>query len=62
MAGLEFKDLGAGVRVRGFWSDRMAGDKAVRICSKIYMEAYTSLLSLGLDPWALAYLEKLYEK
>ncbi|RLN29929.1 hypothetical protein C2845_PM05G20610 [Panicum miliaceum] len=35
----------------------MADKEAVRICSKIYMEAYTSLLSLGLDPWALAYLE-----
>nr|TKW09735.1 hypothetical protein SEVIR_6G121700v2 [Setaria viridis] len=31
-------------------------------CSKIYMEAYTSLLSLGLNPAALANLEKLYGK
>lgn len=32
------------------------GLEAVRSCSKIYMEAYTSLLSLGLDPAALANL------
>lgn len=32
------------------------GLDAVRSCSKIYMEAYTSLLSLGLDPAALANL------
>ncbi|ONL98165.1 putative diphthine methyl ester synthase [Zea mays] len=38
------------------------GLDAVRSCSKIYMEAYTSLLSLGLDPAALANLEKLYGK
>nr|CAB3500788.1 unnamed protein product [Digitaria exilis] len=38
------------------------GLEAVRSCSKIYMEAYTSLLSLGLDPAALANLEKLYGK
>jgi len=38
------------------------GLDAVRGCSKVYMEAYTSLLSLGLDPAALANLEKLYGK
>ncbi|XP_066388017.1 probable diphthine methyl ester synthase [Miscanthus floridulus] len=38
------------------------GLDAVRSCSKVYMEAYTSLLSLGLDPAALANLEKLYGK
>ncbi|CAD6211218.1 unnamed protein product [Miscanthus lutarioriparius] len=38
------------------------GLDTVRSCSKIYMEAYTSLLSLGLDPAALANLEKLYGK
>ena len=32
------------------------GLDAVRGCSKVYMEAYTSLLSLGLDPAALANL------
>lgn len=35
------------------------GLDAVRSCSKIYMEAYTSLLSLGLDPAALANLVSL---
>lgn len=35
------------------------GLEAVRSCSKIYMEAYTSLLSLGLDPAALANLVRL---
>lgn len=35
------------------------GLDAVRSCSKIYMEAYTSLLSLGLDPAALANLVRL---
>ncbi|XP_025792311.1 probable diphthine methyl ester synthase isoform X2 [Panicum hallii] len=34
----------------------MADDEAVSSCSKIYVEAYTSLLSLGLDTTA----EKLY--
>ncbi|XP_040378607.1 probable diphthine methyl ester synthase [Oryza brachyantha] len=38
------------------------GLDAVRRCAKVYMEAYTSLLSLGLDPSALSNLEKLYEK
>ena len=32
------------------------GLDAVRSCSKVFMEAYTSLLSLGLDPAALANL------
>ena len=35
------------------------GLDTVRSCSKIYMEAYTSLLSLGLDPAALANLVRL---
>ncbi|KAK3147225.1 hypothetical protein QOZ80_3BG0279690 [Eleusine coracana subsp. coracana] len=38
------------------------GLDAVRSCAKVYMEAYTSLLSLGLDPSSLANLEKLYGK
>ncbi|XP_062208895.1 probable diphthine methyl ester synthase [Phragmites australis] len=38
------------------------GLDAIRICAKIYMEACTSLLSLGLDPSALPNLEKLYGK
>ncbi|KAL6902130.1 hypothetical protein ACP4OV_005006 [Aristida adscensionis] len=38
------------------------GLDAVRSCAKVYMEAYTSLLSLGLDPSALVNLEKLYGK
>jgi diphthine synthase len=32
------------------------GLDAVRRCAKVYMEAYTSLLSLGLDPASLANL------
>lgn len=32
------------------------GLDAVRRCAKVYMEAYTSLLSLGLDPSALSNL------
>nr|TKW10656.1 hypothetical protein SEVIR_6G180301v2 [Setaria viridis] len=42
----------------------MAGEEAVRSCSKIYMEAYTSLLSHchGLDSAALSNLEELYGK
>ncbi|GJN07863.1 hypothetical protein PR202_ga25731 [Eleusine coracana subsp. coracana] len=32
------------------------GLDAVRSCVKVYMEAYTSLLSLGLDPSSLANL------
>ena len=36
------------------------GLDAVRRCAKIYMEAYTSLLSLGLDPASLANLVRLY--
>ena len=32
------------------------GLDAVRSCSKVFMEAYTSLLSLGLDPSTLACL------
>ncbi|KAM3274384.1 hypothetical protein ACQJBY_043470 [Aegilops geniculata] len=38
------------------------GLDAVRRCAKVYMEAYTSLLSLGLDPASLANLEKMYGK
>nr|TKW38899.1 hypothetical protein SEVIR_1G144800v2 [Setaria viridis] len=38
------------------------GLDAVRSCSKIYMEAYTSLPSLSLNLAALANLEKLYGK
>ncbi|PVH32629.1 hypothetical protein PAHAL_9G446200 [Panicum hallii] len=40
----------------------MADDEAVSSCSKIYVEAYTSLLSLGLDTTAVRVpsLEKLY--
>ena len=35
------------------------GLDAVRRCAKVYMEAYTSLLSLGLDPASLANLVRL---
>ncbi|XP_047051724.1 probable diphthine methyl ester synthase [Lolium rigidum] len=38
------------------------GLDAVRRCAKVYMEAYTSLLSVGLDPASLANLEKMYGK
>ncbi|KAG0616491.1 hypothetical protein M758_5G119500 [Ceratodon purpureus] len=36
------------------------GLEAVRRCDKVYLEAYTSLLALGLGPDATATLEKLY--
>jgi diphthine methyl ester synthase len=35
------------------------GLDAVRSCAKVYMEAYTSLLSLGLDPSSLTKLVRL---
>ncbi|KAI4388882.1 hypothetical protein MLD38_001171 [Melastoma candidum] len=38
------------------------GLEAIRSCDKIYMEAYTSLLSFGLSPEGLSSLEKFYEK
>jgi hypothetical protein len=42
-------DLRPRVRVLEFFFGPMAGAEAMR-CSKIYMEAYNSLLSLGHDP------------
>ncbi|KAI4320257.1 hypothetical protein MLD38_033756 [Melastoma candidum] len=38
------------------------GLEAIRSCDKVYMEAYTSLLSFGLSPDGISSLEKLYEK
>jgi hypothetical protein len=35
------------------------GLESVRSCAKVYMEAYTSLLSVGLDPSSLANLVRL---
>ncbi|XLS46062.1 hypothetical protein HN51_002927 [Arachis hypogaea] len=40
----------------------MRGLEAVKSCEKVYMEAYTSLLSFGLDSHGLSNLEKLYGK
>ncbi|WMV27724.1 hypothetical protein MTR67_021109 [Solanum verrucosum] len=38
----------------------LKGLEAVKKCSKVYMEAYTSLLSFGLSPNGLSNLENLY--
>ncbi|GFZ10380.1 tetrapyrrole (Corrin/Porphyrin) Methylase [Actinidia rufa] len=38
------------------------GLEAVKRCKKVYMEAYTSLLSFGLSSDGLSTLEKLYGK
>ncbi|XP_030527378.2 probable diphthine methyl ester synthase isoform X2 [Rhodamnia argentea] len=38
------------------------GLEAIRRCDKVYMEAYTSLLSFGLSSHGLSNLEKLYGK
>ncbi|XP_028784695.1 probable diphthine methyl ester synthase isoform X3 [Neltuma alba] len=40
----------------------LKGLEAVRKCQKVYMEAYTSLLSFGLSTDGLSNLEKLYGK
>ncbi|KAH0680619.1 hypothetical protein KY290_022812 [Solanum tuberosum] len=40
----------------------LKGLEAVKKCSKVYMEAYTSLLSFGLSPNGLSNLENLYGK
>lgn len=40
----------------------LRGLEAVKKCEKVYMEAYTSLLSFGLSPHGLSSLEKLYGK
>ncbi|XP_031403427.1 probable diphthine methyl ester synthase [Punica granatum] len=40
----------------------LKGLEAVRRCDKVYMEAYTSLLSFGLSSDGLSTLEKLYGK
>lgn len=40
----------------------LRGLEAVRRCSKVFMEAYTSLLSFGLSSNGLSTLENLYEK
>ncbi|XP_049932197.1 probable diphthine methyl ester synthase isoform X2 [Nymphaea colorata] len=38
------------------------GLEAIKRCDKVYMEAYTSLLSFGLSPSGLSSLEELYGK
>lgn len=40
----------------------LRGLEAIKKCSKVYMEAYTSLLSFGITSNGLASLEKLYGK
>ncbi|KAK4434611.1 putative diphthine methyl ester synthase [Sesamum alatum] len=40
----------------------LRGLEAIKKCSKVYMEAYTSLLSFGLTSDGLSKLEKVYEK
>jgi len=40
----------------------LKGLEAIQKCDKVYMEAYTSLLSFGLSSHGLSNLEKLYGK
>lgn len=40
----------------------LKGLEVVKRCSKVYLEAYTSLLSFGLSPHGISTLEELYEK
>ncbi|XP_031477864.1 probable diphthine methyl ester synthase [Nymphaea colorata] len=40
----------------------LKGLEAIKRCDKVYMEAYTSLLSFGLSPSGLSTLEELYGK
>ncbi|CAA0838955.1 Probable diphthine synthase [Striga hermonthica] len=40
----------------------LRGLEAIKKCCKVYMEAYTSLLSFGLTPDGLSTLEKIYGK
>jgi len=40
----------------------LKGLEAIKKCDKVYMEAYTSLLSFGLSSHGLSNLEKLYGK
>jgi len=40
----------------------LKGLEAIKNCDKIYMEAYTSLISVGLSSHSFSCLEKLYGK